>query len=110
MMEKEPRKENSLICSSCGQPINQANPEVGWINFKGHSYHTDHFSLRPRWELKDKDTGIAFYRKGDKHMDIIEGEDEYRGVKYKDIIIYDSNLTKDVMVRTKKEPLNGKIK
>jgi hypothetical protein len=64
---------------------------------------------RLRWELIDEDIGVAFYRKGSKHMDFVEGEDEYRGIKYKDIIIYDANLIKDVMVRSKKEPLKSPI-
>lgn len=65
---------------------------------------------RPHWKVIDQDEGIIFARKGSKHMDILEGEDEYRGCKYRDIIIYDSNLSKDVLVRTKKEPLDGKTK
>jgi hypothetical protein len=60
----------------------------------------------PHWKVIDKDKGILFARKGDKHMDIIEGEDEIEGYKYKDIIIYDSNPSKDIMVRAKKEPLD----
>ena len=61
---------------------------------------------RPRWKIIDRDKGILFARKGSKHMDIIEGEDEIEGYKYKDIIIYDSNPSKDIMVRAKKEPLD----
>jgi hypothetical protein len=65
---------------------------------------------RPRWEIRDEDKGMRFYKKGTKRMDILEGVDEYRGIKYKDIIIYDSNFNREVLVRTKKEPLNGKTK
>jgi len=65
---------------------------------------------RPRWKIIDQDKGIIFARKGSKHMDILEGEDEERGIKYRDIIIYDSTFQKDTLVRTKKEPLNGENK
>lgn len=104
-MEREPLKESTKICSGCGQPIDMAGDSVIYKQ-NGHFFHENHFKLeRPRWTLKDKDTGVAFYRKGEKHMDILEGVDEWRGIKYRDIIIYDSNLSKDVLVRTKKEPL-----
>ena len=60
---------------------------------------------RPRWEEIDKDKGVAFYKKGNRRMDFIEGEDEERGIKYKDIIIYSSDLSGETLVRNKKEPL-----
>jgi hypothetical protein len=110
MIEKEIRSESTKICSGCGQPIDMTGDSV-IISQNNHFYHEDHFKLeRPRWTLKDKDTGMAFYEKGTKRLDILEGEDEYRGVRYKDIIIYDSDFKKDVLVRNKKEPLDGKTK
>jgi hypothetical protein len=60
---------------------------------------------RPRWTLRDKGEGMRFYQKGTKRMDILTGVDEWRNIRYKDIIIYDSNMNREVLVRTKKEPL-----
>lgn len=108
-MEKEKLSENTKTCSKCGHPIDMTGNSVVY-GHNGHFFHENHFNLRPRWELKDKDKGMAFYRKGNKRMDILEGEDDERKTSYRDIIIYDSNLEKDVLVRSKKGPLNGKIK
>lgn len=63
---------------------------------------------RPRWKIIDKDEGIAFYQKGSKHMDFIEGRDEEEGYTYKDVIIYDANSIGDTLVRHKKESLDKK--
>jgi len=62
--------------------------------------------IRPRWKIIDSDTGIIFAKKemkdgSIKHMDILEGEDEERGTKYKSIIIYETGgADRPVMVRT----------
>ena len=72
--------------------------------------------IRPRWEIINQDEGILFAQKempngSVKHMDILEGEKEFTGEKYKDIIIYKvGHEENNVIVRTKKEPLDGKNK
>ena len=104
-MEGEPRKENEFTCSYCGHPIDRKDPDVGWIEAKGHHYHLDHYKpQRPRWQIVDKDDGIVFARKDYsedrvKHMDIMEGNDEDRK-HYKSIIIYETgNEENPVLLR-----------
>ena len=45
MTEREPKKENSKICSSCGQPINM---DGNFVIYRkgGHYFHEDHFPIK----------------------------------------------------------------